>query len=423
MISYRKLLGDMLRYIQSINVNDTETKFFFGSVIELEEYQLNKLNILLKHFNSIGIDEDYKQFRSLSSITDLKLLPLSTKDSLSKKFIKYTKYFEGDSIVDSTSGSSGINFKFQFCKNRKLKSALAHQRVFEYLGLDYFATKKLTLWGGVGKKSLTQKITEFVTNNIVLQVNTADRAEVVKISQMLFNEKFKYVSAYPSILASILDSGNIKFNQSLKVTLSGETIQEHHLKTISDNLSPSIFNRYGSREFGLIGHEIDSSEIEGYLVPSDRFIIEQTNDNRILITDLDNHHFPFIRYDIGDLGSVKVLDSSLGTYVSITNLNGRTSDFVYTLDGSPINPQFWTLVSRKFPGILEFQVQIRKDTVSFNSIVSDDVEPGLLKSSIEGFVRGIYPDNLNFTVEFVKYLDLTSAGKRKIVIDLTKDSL
>ncbi|MEZ9328888.1 hypothetical protein AB4152_07520 [Vibrio breoganii] len=423
MISIRRYLGNYIRQIQikECSSKDTETLFFFSSKDELENFQFKKLKVLLEHFGKLNIDGDFSSTITVSTLEDLSKLPISTKQNLTNKFEIYNKMFLNEAIIDSTSGSSGINFKFQFCKNRKLKSALAHQQLFSLLGLDYFSTKKLTLWGGVGKKNWKSFLTEFITNNNVIQFNSTSNNEILNIKKKLLNVNYRYISAYPSILSSFLSKVGKIERPDIMIALSGETIQSHQKDIIANELSTKIYNRYGSREFGLIGHELPHDDVEGYVVPVDRFIIEETLEGRLLITDLDNYVFPFIRYDIGDLGSVKHMSSSLGNYISIFELNGRTSDIVKTKNGIEINPQFWTLVSRKFSGIAEFQVQILDDLICFNAIVDPNTHVDKLKESIEQFVNDQYGDSLNFIFKVVTELKITKAGKRKIVVDLSGD--
>ncbi len=418
MLSIRRSVGNFVRFFQLRGVKHKETLFFFKSKKERDRYQLKKLNLLLQGFKENKIDRDFENYENLESIDDLSSLPISTKTTLRKKFKAYKEYYPS-AFIDSTSGSSGVNFNFLFCKNRKLKSALAHQRVFYLLDLDYFSTKKVTFWGGEGNKSIKQRMLEWVTNNQIIYSNDSELRKDNLLLKVLLGKRTEYVSAYPSILSALLQDDSYK-NNELIVTLSGETVQKHHIDTITKFLTNKVFNRYGSREFGLIGHEVKLHGIDGYLVPSDRFIIETAKDGRLLITDLDNTSFPFVRYDIGDFGQVNTSKSNLGVYTSINNLNGRTSDIVYTAKGESVNPQFWTLLSRKYPGIAEFQVIVEKEGVFFNSILHEGVNDKKLFLKLNCYINEKFGSDLIVKFKKVNNLELTASGKRKVVVDNTK---
>lgn len=418
MLSIRRSVGNFLRFFQLKTIKNKETLFFFKSIEERDSYQLRKLNLLLQNFKENAYDPDFKNFEKLESLNDISSLPIATKTTLSKKFEAY-KEANPSAFIDSTSGSSGVNFNFQFCKQRKLKSALAHQRVFDLLGLNYFSTKKITFWGGGGGKTIKLQMVEWITNNQIIYSNDSELRKNKTFLKTLLGKGTEYVSAYPSILSNLIQDNSFK-NDDLIVTLSGETVQQHHLDTIKNYLTNKVFNRYGSREFGLIGHEVNMHDVDGYLVPSDRFIIETTRDGRLLITDLDNSAFPFIRYDIGDFGQVNSGESNLGIYTAINSLNGRTSDLVYTNKGESVNPQFWTLLSRKYPGIAEFQVIVDKDGVFFNSILQKGVDYKKLFIELNCYVNEKFGSDLLVQFRKVHSLELTATGKRKIVVDKTK---
>ena len=98
-----------------------------------------------------------------------------------------------------------------------------------------------------------------------------------------------------------------------------------------------IVNEYGASEFGLIAFEnpqqqwvLNTMNLYVEILDEHNNILPYGKEGRIVITDLYNKAHPFIRYDIGDIGSIKKLED--GTLV-LQNLIGRKEDYVQLPSG------------------------------------------------------------------------------------------
>ena len=81
-------------------------------------------------------------------------------------------------------------------------------------------------------------------------------------------------------------------------------------KLLSEAFNITVVNEYGSAEFGLIALERDQhwvlNNLNLYVEVLDDAgkVLSNGEEGRIVITDLYNKAHPFIRYEIGDMGSI-----------------------------------------------------------------------------------------------------------------------
>ena len=121
-----------------------------------------------------------------------------------------------------------------------------------------------------------------------------------------------------------------------------------------------ILSEYGASEFGYIGFQ-KSSNI--WQVADDLVYVENDSHQNLLITDLHNKAFPFIRYRIGDIGKLFHNDSG-NQYIE--NLQGRTNDSIILPSGKIAPGLTFYYISRsileKSSVLKEFIIkQIEKD--------------------------------------------------------------
>jgi phenylacetate-CoA ligase len=134
---------------------------------------------------------------------------------------------------------------------------------------------------------------------------------------------------------------------------------------------------------------------------------------------------PFIRYAIGDAGSVSgtAPDSNGICYQRITELMGRTHDIIKTRSGKLLPGQFWTIMSKVVPGIDMLQVVQRDaENVDLNIVTLPDYSDSL-EHKLHAELRAIAGDEIKMRVVKVDWIELTPAGKRKFVIKYNEETI
>jgi len=228
-------------------------------------------------------------------------------------------------------------------------------------------------------------------------------------------------SSYLFYFAKAVSSGEIEVD----FIISGsEILLPHERKFLEERFSGEVFDVYGSREFGFIACEC--SEHAGYHVNAENLLIEIVDKNgehcapgehgRILITDLTNHVFPFIRYEIGDIGCLSDERCPCGRSLPLlSSIDGRTGDRIITPDGKLLSLQFFAHLLKDYD-IINFQViQSAPNKIVLNiergSNYNDATDTARILHSISSF----FP-SLNITLNFVDKIPRCPSGKRKIVI-------
>jgi phenylacetate-CoA ligase len=138
---------------------------------------------------------------------------------------------------------------------------------------------------------------------------------------------------------------------------------------------------------------------------------------RVLVTDLANHAFPFVRYEIGDVG-VMAPAGSCPCGVSLPRLasvEGRIADIVVLRDRLLTAPNFTVLFS-DLRGIKAYQ--IRQESIDRLDVYFVPGE-GYLPSVglyVESSIRKMVADQAVITMHQVSDIPVPESGKRRYII-------
>jgi len=409
------------------------------SLNQLMSQQQKKLEELLLHakkdvpyyrrvFRDYGLTA-----KELCTYSNFKKLPYLTKDIINKNkdSIVASHVKKRDLVTNSTSGSTGENL--YFFQDRKCM--LARQSVVwrnqAWVNCLY-ADKQASLWGAPfdlkKSQSMKGKLHALFTREISLSSYELSEQSMEKYEKILNKYKPKLLVSYPSPLNTFAEFllANKKTIPSIKsIITSAETLYEWQRSTIEKAFDCPVFDRYGCREFGSIAHECEKHE--GYHLNVERFFLEILDDRgkpvtdeesgEIVITDLDNYGFPFIRYKIGDIATQSSRSCSCGRGLPmLERIEGRTFDIIKAPNGNRIAGTFWTLALRTFPGIKNFQVE----QILINKIILRIVTEHDYSMQTEEKITKLIHDKCGYEMEikiiYVGRIPLTKSGKRKFVI-------
>lgn len=219
---------------------------------------------------------------------------------------------------------------------------------------------------------------------------------------------------------------NAKLDFVKAVITSSETLQPHQRACINRVFGPgAVHDNYGSREM-YIGAEC--SQHNGYHLHSEVLYVEVVNEQnrackpgelgRILLTDLSNRAFPFIRYEIGDTGVMANNTHPCGCGVTLPRLErveGRIADLVILRDRILTPPNFATLFS-DLRGIDAYQ--IRQDSLDKIDLF---VVPGSgYSDKIHQYLRNsaqvLAGPDVRIELHEVPHIVVPESGKRRYVV-------
>ena len=209
------------------------------------------------------------------------------------------------------------------------------------------------------------------------------------------------------------------------IITSSETLLPEQRKRIESVFGAGkVHDNYGSREM-YIGAECSAHN--GYHLHAEVLYVEVVDKEnrpctpgavgRILLTDLANHAFPFIRYEVGDLGSMAAPGSCpCGvTLPRLESVQGRIADLIILSDRVLTPPNFATLFS-DFPGIRAYQ--IRQDQIDRIDVY---VVPGEAYESKFGdyvirAIRKMAGSQATVKLHEVAEIAVPESGKRRYVV-------
>ncbi|MFH0859838.1 MAG: hypothetical protein V1921_01420 [Candidatus Altiarchaeota archaeon] len=402
---------------------------------KLEELQWKKLKSLIDYsYRNVEyyrrlFDDGRIKPSDIRKRGDMSKIPISTKESLSKSVDRATSRMcsKKDLISNSTSGSTGTPFKF-FMDRQLLDMERANlYRGYEWAGL-LFGDPLIKIWGPHNITFKTKLFDAIMRRELLSAFNMDDTtmreyAERIRRKRPALLEC--YVSAAYGLSKFMLDN-SIKPPEVGAIITSGETLPESQRKTIEEAFNAKVYNRYGSREFGMIAQECEKQD--GLHVNMESFYIETVSfesgepvregeRGRMIVTSLENHGMPFIRYDIGDVGILSTVECGCGRGLeAFSEVSGRMIDLIKTPRGKIVSVHFMTLLFEDYADyIRNFQV-VEKGSGMLQVLLEpmekmDERVTGKLRQAMEDYLGE------GMTVEFknVDRIPLTKSGKRAIL--------
>ena len=338
---------------------------------------------------------------------------LEINDIISKGF-KVRKVYKSN-----TSGSSGHPFYFVKDKECHALSWAFILNRYESLGIKEGDLE--ARFYGIPLETIPyymEKLKDLLMNRVRFPVFDLSDYVLNQFVKRFKKRKFNYIYGYTNsivIFARYLIENEVKIKNicpTLKlVIVTSEVCTIENRNILNEAFGLPIYSEYGATEFGYIGTQ-DSKN--NWKVANELLYLENDSDGNILITDFNNKAFPFIRYNIGDIG--KVLTKKNGKQI-INSLVGRTNDNIILPSGK-ISPglTFYyvskSLLEKTFI-LNEFVIrQTKKDFFEFDIVASgplDKVTEKELQNKIDTYLE----PGISFKVNIVEKIYRPINGKIK----------
>lgn len=199
--------------------------------------------------------------------------------------------------------------------------------------------------------------------------------------------------------------------------------------TIARTFGAAVLPYYGSGEVQSLGYSCPDAAPAAYHTCDEHAVLEVElpggngaalhGEGPLLITDLDNHALPLIRYRIGDAGALAPPGCACGRSLGrILRIDGRVNDVLYTTRGAPISGIIGTHTFKMVKGVEQFQIVQRADGALTIRIVPG---PGYDRSTEEAKIDRIFREHLGadarIEFEYLSALPQTAAGKARFMIN------
>lgn len=387
------------------------------SLASLEAYQLKKLQELVavayanapyykKIFDELGVKPS-----DIQSLDDLKKLPVTTKSDLlvhNKEIhtgLKFKRLFQAN-----TSGTSGESLKF----NRE-ESADSFNRASIYRGYSWYNVNPWErngyFWGYNFSERAVLKIRILDSLQNRFRIFNYRKESIDFFIKKLKNAK--YLHGYSSMVyetAKIINSLNLEKPASLKMVKgTSEKIFEAYQEEIQKAFGLSMISEYGAAETGIIAYECPKGKMH---LNMEGVMVEEI-DHEIVVTNLQLHAFPIIRYKLGDYIKLapKTATCECGMqHGIIEEVTGRIGQSVYGKNNSYPSLYFYYIFKNLATNglLLTYQV-VQEEKGKLIFLIEQPLDSRQL-ISLENEIVVYFKEDMEFRIEHTQ--NLTAPDKK-----------
>jgi len=271
---------------------------------------------------------------------------------------------------DSTGGSTGVPTEIWLGPNERGWRDSGMEHFFETLGVPE-GSRTALFWGHhldpKATDSLRDRYQAFVTNIRWFDCFRLSPEILDEYHQEL--ERFRpasiiaYASALGRLAEHILEKGYKPNYPTRCLITGGEKLWSRHRQLIGEAFGVTVHERYGSRDAGCLGVQLDPADTLDFTIDWPYTLVEpelSQPESPILITKLQADAMPMIRYRIDDIGRFGS-DSKPGhPTFTLPEVIGRALDGISLPDGGWIHGIEFPHMFKDYP-VREFMLVQRPD--------------------------------------------------------------
>ncbi|MFO8012496.1 MAG: phenylacetate--CoA ligase family protein [Phycisphaerae bacterium] len=386
---------------------------------------------------------DARGFRpeDVRSLEDLARFPLLEKPTLRSRREDMVWRDEGPRLrLVRTSGSTNEALQFYTNSNREAEINAARIRGHRWIGVEK-GEMEVWFWGSPveldaqtrAKHLRDRLVNEPLTNGFEL---TPER--VAGYVEQWKRWRPKCIFGYPNSFVLLIqmaekqgiDLRDVKRCGLQVISTTSEMLGEVNRKIIADAFGVPVYDSYGAREVGLIGHECDrftmhTNDEHVILETIDPDTLEPTDgEGELVATSLISRVMPVIRYRTGDIVTLSDAPCECGrTLGRIEISGGRIADFVVTSNGKWVVGYSFIYICRSVPGIVKFQVRQEEMGKIRVLLVTDEHFPDDGVERVTQKVRARLGSDDAIKVEKVEDIHPAPSGKYRPVVGKVAESL
>ena len=368
----------------------------------------------------------------VQGLADLPKLPVLTREILRQHFDALR--VRGDVAVETgaTGGTTGNPIKVVRDRTGSVWQRGCYWRGFGWGGL-HLGEPFVQLFGGTLGVAPTRRLNRakswfsgkhFLPAFELAPQNSGQYLDAIRASGARF--LVGYTSAI-YLLASYAERSGARMKLDA-VFPTAEPLPDNWRATISRAFGAQVLPYYGCGEVQSLGYSCPAADVPVYHTCDEHSVIEVEVQGRgaalvgegpFLVSDLDNHALPMLRYRNGDAGAVAPPGCRCGrTLGRITRLDGRVNDVLYTTRGDAISGAIGPHAFKMVDGVEQFQiVQRRPGQIAIHIVRL----PGYVKGSEEPKIDRIFRQHLGHDAEieirYVEAIPRTPAGKARFIIN------
>lgn len=406
-----------------------------GSREAILQFQWNRVGRMLKHayetttyyralFDSLGIRPEAVQLPS-----DFQRIPALEKSSIRERLGDFiaTTFSKKQLKQNATGGSSGTPLIFYQDRGYWNRRNLSVYYFDRWAGWD-FGERQLIIWGLAANHSKASRAKEqlnsYWRNHWRFDGFNITESKMINLYKKMGRWRPQTILAYASSLygfAQCLHQNGLTPDWGLKgIISSAEMLHPHYRKLAEQVFQTQVYNRYGSREVGLIAMECGAGRM--HINCNDVYLEIDSDDpytqpGEIIITQLNNYGMPFIRYRIGDVGVLSNEVCPCGNRTPILgDLLGRTTATFRSKDGRWIHGGYFTQQFYGIKTVNQFQLIQESYNLCKLKLVVDDAFTEDTLGWIVRKIKGALGTDVQVETDFVEKIPQPPSGKMAYTI-------
>lgn len=397
----------------------------------LAEYRLDRLRQLLgfadrhvPYYHALFAEHGLVPAR-VQSLDDLGRLPFLGRDIVQSRAADLRARAALPGMhARSSGGSTGAPVTVMVDMGRMGMGEAGRLRAQGWFGVEPGA-REIVLWGvpvRVDRTERIRRVRDWFLNTRVLSAfdmgETALRAHARTIQRVRPTKMYGYASAF-HLIAAYFERERLQPPDGLRaVFTTAEPLFDFQRKTIQAALGCAVATEYGCRDGGLVALECPEGGLHIFAESMLVEILDPDPEGRgeIVLTNLDSHAFPMIRYRTGDIGSLDQTPCRCGrTLPKLRHVEGRRTDFLVTPAGRVLHALSAIYVLREMPAVREFRIVQEAADRLVVSVVPDPSFGRAEDAAIRSGLTALLGPDTRVEVETVASIPRTASGKYRYV--------
>ncbi|MDY0290970.1 MAG: phenylacetate--CoA ligase family protein [Desulfuromonadaceae bacterium] len=387
------------------------------------------------------MDQNQLQPQAVQSLADLQRLPLLNKEIIRAQREEMVWKDEGKRVqLVRTSGSTNEALEFYTSSTREAHINAARMRGHEWVGMRR-GEKELYYWGSpieLSKQDRIKRIRDWLINDGLTNGFEVTPARLKSYFAQWLKWQPKCIFGYPStfvLTVSMAQTLGIDLtalkDRGLKlIATTSEMLSSVDRQLIEEGFGVPVYDSYGLREAGLIGHECAHGTMH---CMDEQVILETINpetlqptesEGELVVTNIVGSAFPIFRYRTGDIVTLSQQPCACGrTLSSISISGGRAVEFIVTKAGKWVVGYSFIYIARAVKGIDKFQViQEQLGAILIRLVVNEQFPTdGIEQIKIKAAQRLGGDDRID--VELVEDIKPARSGKYRPVISKVAEEM
>lgn len=397
----------------------------------IKAYQIDKLRSLIEHaYNNVLYYRDIMRSNGIKpqdirDTDDLKYFPILTKEIIRANFEQMIARGTNISKLKrvKTGGTTGKPLTFYQDRNTHIWQEAALLRGWSWA--DYHIGDKMIALTFYDKISLLGSLRSKLRNLNYLYA-LAKKDQIIEYSNKIKSIDPFCLSGLTSSLyrnANSFKRFNINGMMIPAIFSYGEMLHDYQRVLLEEVFNSKVYDYYGCNEIGSMAYECENSCKH---ITDEHVIFETTNSKGanvintrgdIILTNLNNYAMPFIRYKVGDVGTLSDGDCDCGRKLGVLkSLDGRSQEFLKTSDGNYIPAISFLSFFNHLKGIEHYQIiQSDINNITLKIVKSEYYSTKELESMIR-IIKERIGNSVNINIEECDQIPLTARGKTRFVI-------